>query len=145
MDRIRIGKVEPAGYKAMIGLHEHVEAAVDQRLHDLIKLRASQVNGCAYCIDEHWREARERGESERRLYQLDAWRETPFYTDRERAVLALTEAVTLVREGHVPDDVYEAASRHFSPQELANLILAVVTINAWNRIGISTRMGPSAS
>jgi len=141
MDRIRIGKVEPAGYKAIVGLHEHVEAAVDQHLNDLVKLRASQINGCAYYIDEHWREAREHGEPERRLYQLDAWRETPFYSDRERAVLALTEAVTLVREGHVPDDVYEEASRHFSPQELANLILAIVTINAWNRIGISTRMG----
>jgi AhpD family alkylhydroperoxidase len=142
MERISIRKVEPVGYKSVIGLHQHVEASVEQRLNDLIKLRASQINGCAYCIDLHWREAREHGEPDRRLYQLDAWRETPFYTDRERAVLALTEAVTLVHQGHVPDEVYEEASRYFSPQELANLILAIVTINAWNRIGISTRMAP---
>jgi AhpD family alkylhydroperoxidase len=115
MERIRIGKLEPDGYKAMIGLHQHVEDAVDRQLNDLIKLRASQVNGCAYCIDLHWREAREHGEPEHRLYQLDAWRESPFYSERERAVLALTEA---------------------------NLILAMVTINTWNRIGISTHMGP---
>lgn len=142
MERIRIGKVEPDGYKAMIGLHQHVEDTVDRQLNDLIKLRASQVNGCPYCIDLHWREAREHGEPEHRLYQLDAWRESPFYSERERAVLALTEAVTLVHEGHVPEDVYEEASRHFDARGLANLILAMVTINAWNRIGISTHMGP---
>jgi AhpD family alkylhydroperoxidase len=142
MERIRIGKVEPDGYKAMVGLHRHVEDAVDRQLNDLVKLRTSQVNGCAYCIDLHWREAREHGEPEHRLYQLDAWREAGFYSDRERAALALTEAVTLVREGHVPDDVYEDASRHFDARELANLILAIVTINAWNRIGISTHMSP---
>jgi AhpD family alkylhydroperoxidase len=145
MARINIRKVEPTGYKAMVALDEHVEAAVDQHLNDLIKLRTAQINGCAYCIDLHWREAREHGEPDRRLYQLDAWRETPFYSDRERAALALTEAVTLVRETHVPDEVYEEASRHFSPEELANLILAIVTINAWTRIGISTRMAPAAT
>ena len=105
----------------------------------MIKLRASQVNGCAYCIDMHWKDLRAIGESEQRLYGLDAWRESPYYSDRERAALAWTEAVTLITEGHVPDAVYQEVRPHFSDKELADLTLAVATINAWNRLAIASR------
>ncbi|HVW68937.1 MAG TPA: carboxymuconolactone decarboxylase family protein, partial [Steroidobacteraceae bacterium] len=108
----------------------------------LIKLRASQINGCAYCIDMHSKDARAAGESEQRLYALDAWRETPFYTERERAALEWTEAVTLVTEGHVPDAVYDAVRKHFQGDDLVNLTLAITTINAWNRLSIAFRAVP---
>jgi len=111
-------------------------------LIDLIKLRASQINGCAYCIDMHTKDARSRGESEQRLYELDAWRETPFYTERERAALAWTEAVTLIAVEHVPDEVYKQAREQFTEQELVNLTLALVAINGWNRFAISFRTVP---
>ena len=104
-----------------------------------MKTRASQINGCAYCLHMHTRDARARGESEERLYLLDAWRESPLYTERERAALAWTEAVTLVSETHVPDDVYEEVRRHFAEDELVKLTLLVATINAWNRMAISFR------
>jgi AhpD family alkylhydroperoxidase len=110
----------------------------------LIKTRASQINGCAYCIDMHTKEARAKGESEQRLYLLNAWREAPFYTDRERAALAWTEAVTLVADGHVPDEVYEQARVQFSEQELVNLTMAIVAINGWNRLAISFRSVPGS-
>ena len=105
-------------------------------------MRASQMNGCAYCLDMHSKDARAKGESEQRLYALNAWRETPFFTDREQAALAWAEAVTLVSVDHVPDAVYEHAMRHFSEEELVNLTMAVITINGWNRIAISFRMVP---
>jgi AhpD family alkylhydroperoxidase len=105
-------------------------------LLDLIKLRASQINGCAYCIDMHSKDARTGGETEQRLYNLSVWRETPYYTDRERAALAFTEVVTLIANGRVSDEVYEEARRHFSEEELVKLMLAIVTINAWNRFTI---------
>jgi len=111
---------------------------------ELVKIRASQINGCAFCIDMHTKDARAAGETEQRIYALDAWREAPFFTSRERAALAWTEAVTLVRQGHVPDEVFEEAKRHFTEEELANLTLAVVAINGWNRLSIAFRAVPGS-
>jgi AhpD family alkylhydroperoxidase len=141
--RIDYAKSAPGAYKAMAGLEHYLhECGLEVMLLHLIKLRASQINGCAYCLDMHWKDLRAGGENEQRLYGLDAWRESPYYTDRERAALAWTEAVTEVTKGHVPDDVYEAARCHFSEKELADLTLAVAAINAWNRLGISARTTP---
>ncbi|KAA1190285.1 alkylhydroperoxidase [Paenibacillus odorifer] len=133
----------PAAYKAMMGLEAFVQSTgMEKSLLELIKIRASQINGCAFCIDMHTKDARKAGESEQRIYMLNAWREAPFYSDEERAVLALTESVTLVTQGHVPDDVYSEAERHFDTKRLGEIIMAIVTINAWNRIAITTRMMP---
>ena len=133
-------KVTPELINALMGLEKAVqESGLEHSLIDLVKTRASQINGCAYCIHMHTGEARARGESEARLYLLDAWRESPLYSDRERAALAWTEAVTLVSQTHVPDDVYETARAAFSEAELAKLTMVVATINAWNRIAISFR------
>src|SRR5437879_12646044 len=122
-------KVAPGVYKAMQGLEAYIhQSGLDLSLLYLIKLRASQINGCAYCIDMHWKDSRANGESEQRLYGLDAWQESPYYTDRERAALAWAEAVTRVAETHVPDDVYEEVRPHFKQKELADLTLAVATI-----------------
>lgn len=141
--RIDAAKVAPEGAKAMLGLEKYVRSSgLEQSLLELVKFRASQINGCAYCIDMHTKDARAHGESEQRLYALTAWRETPFYTDRERAALAWTEAVTEVAQTHVPDDVYELARQHFSEKELVDLTLAIVAINGWNRLAISLRMVP---
>jgi AhpD family alkylhydroperoxidase len=115
---------------------------LEHKLLHLIKMRASQINGCAYCLDMHSLDARAGGETEQRLYTLDAWAETPFFTDRERAALAWTEAVTLVSQTHVPDDVYEETKKHFSEKEIVDLTLAVGMINLWNRLAISTRSVP---
>jgi AhpD family alkylhydroperoxidase len=132
-------------YKAMMGLEQAVHASgLELPLIDLVKLRASQVNGCAYCIDMHWKDLRARGESEQRLYELDAWRESPFYSERERAALAFTEAVTRVTEGHVPDEVFEMARRQFNDVELLYLTLAVIAINGWNRLSIAFRNVPGS-
>jgi AhpD family alkylhydroperoxidase len=111
----------------------------DPRLRELVRIRASQLNGCAYCIDMHTKDAHAIGETEQRLYGLPAWRETPFFTARERAALAFTEAVTLVADDHVPSEAYDAVARHFTPDEIAALVSLIVTINAWNAIGVSTR------
>jgi len=136
-------KVAHGAYKAMLGLSAYLdESGLEASLLLLIELRASQINGCAYCIDMHWKDLRAIGENEQRLYSLDAWREGPFYTDRERAALAWTEAVTLITEGHVPDEVYEEVRPHFSEKELADLTLAVATINSWNRLNIALRTVP---
>lgn len=141
--RIEYTKVAPGAMKAMRGLEDYLAACgLEPSLLDLVRTRASQINGCAYCIDMHTKDARERGESEQRLYELDAWRETPFYTERERAALAWTEAVTLIAKGHVPDAVYEEVRQHLSEEELVNLTLAVVAINGWNRFAISFRTVP---
>lgn len=141
--RIDAAKIAPEGAKAMLGLEKYVRSSgLEQSLLELVKFRASQINGCAYCIDMHTKDARAHGESEQRLYALTAWRETPFYTDRERAALAWTEAVTEVAQTHVPDDVYELARQHFSEKELVDLTLAIVAINGWNRLAISLRMVP---
>lgn len=141
--RIEYVKVVPDVYRAMMCLEHQVEkSGLESPLLDLIKMRASQINGCAYCIDMHSKDARARGETEQRLYELDAWRESPFYTEREQAALAWTEALTLVANGHVPDGVYEEARKQFTDVELVNLTLAVVAINGWNRLGIAFRSVP---
>src|SRR4051812_36594326 len=133
----------PEPYRALAGVEAWVKkSGIEPGLLHMLKLRASQINGCAYCIDMHWKDAKAAGESEQRLYGLDAWQESPYYTDRERAALAWTEAVTRVAETHVPDDVYEEVRPHFAEKELADLTLAVATINAWNRLAIATRAEP---
>ncbi len=133
----------PGAYQAMMGLEHYLHGCgLEAALVHLVKLRASQINGCAYCLDMHWKDLRAAGEGEQRLYSLDAWRECPYYTGRERAALAWTEAVTLVADGHVPDSVYEEVRPHFSDKELADLTLAVATINAWNRLAIAARTEP---
>ena len=124
----------------MYGLQNTVNSSgLERNLLELVKMRASQINGCAYCLDMHSKDARAAGETEQRLYLLDAWRETSLYSERERAALEWTEALTLIGEGHVPDAVYASAREHFSEEELVNLALAVVTINGWNRFSIAFR------
>ncbi len=142
-ERIDYSKVTPEGYRAMSGLERYVRGSgLEPSLLELVKLRASQINGCAYCIDMHWKDARARGESEQRLYGLMAWRESPYYTERERAALAWTEAVTLIADSHVPDELYEEVRKSFNETELANLTFALVAINGWNRLAISFRTEP---
>ena len=141
--RINLTKASPDAYKAMLGLEKYVEqSGLDPKLLDLIKLRVSQINGCAYCIDMHWKDLRAAGETEQRLYGLDAWRESPYYTGRERAALAWAEAVTLVNVDHVPDKAFEEARRQFNEKELVDLTLGIVAINGWNRLSISFRALP---
>jgi AhpD family alkylhydroperoxidase len=138
--RLNTGAVSPAAYRAMYGLEKYLhETGLDPKLLHMLKLRASQINGCAFCIDMHWKDARAAGETEQRLYGLDAWREAPYYSDRERAALEWVEALTLVTEGHVPDDVYERARAVFSEKELVDLAMAAVAINGWNRLAIGFR------
>jgi AhpD family alkylhydroperoxidase len=130
-------------YEAMLGLEKYLhQSGLEASLRELIKLRASQINGCAYCIDMHWKDLRALGETEQRLYGLDAWEESPYYTDRERAALAWTEAVTNVQDGHVPDSVYEKVRKVFTEKELADVTLAIAAINAWNRLAIAGRAVP---
>jgi AhpD family alkylhydroperoxidase len=141
--RLNYAKVAPAAYKAMLGLEAYLhQCGLEESLLHLIKLRSSQINGCAYCLDMHWKDLRAIGETEQRLYSLDAWRECPYYTDRERAALVWTEAVTLVANGHVPDAVYEEVRPHFNEKELSDLTFAIATINAWNRMAIAGRTIP---
>jgi AhpD family alkylhydroperoxidase len=133
-------KAAPAAFAAMRGLQAYVDkCSIEPALIELVKTRASQINGCSFCVHMHTRDARARGESEGRLYLLSAWRHSPLYSERERAALAWTEALTLVAETQVPDEVYDTARRHFSEKELADLTMAVVTINAWNRIAVAAR------
>jgi AhpD family alkylhydroperoxidase len=133
-------------YQAMLALETYLRKSskLEVSLLHLARMRASQINGCAFCLDMHSKDARAEGETEQRLYCLPAWRETPFYTERERAALAWTEAVTLVSEDHVPDEVFEEARKQFSEEELLELTLAVVTINGWNRFSIAFRAVPGA-
>ena len=129
----------------MLALEGQVrKSGLEPSLLHLVRMRASQINGCAYCLDMHSKEARAAGETEQRLYCLPAWRETPFYSEREQAALAWTEAVTLISEGHAPDDVFEMARKIFSEEELAALTLAIVSINGWNRFAISFRAAPGS-
>src|ERR1044071_5435073 len=138
--RMNYYQAAPDTIKALVALEEQIQASgLEKSLIELVKTRASQINGCAFCINMHTQDARKQGETEQRLYLLDAWHESPLYTDRERAALAWTEAVTLVAQSRVPDDIYEEARRHFSEQELVNLTVAIAAINAWNRIAISFR------
>ncbi len=143
--RIDHRKAAPGAMSALYGVEKYLHTCgLPEKLLHLIKLRVSQINGCAYCIDMHSKDLRAAGDTEQRLYLLDAWHEAPFYTDRERAALAWAEAVTRITEGHVPDAVYEQARRQFSEAELVNLTLAVATINAWNRLSIAFRSVPGA-
>jgi AhpD family alkylhydroperoxidase len=131
--------------QALYGLEQYIrKSGLEAKLLELVRMRASQINGCAYCLDMHSKDARAEGETEQRLYGLSAWRETPYYSDRERVALEWTESVTLVSRDQVPDELYERARRHFSEAELVNLTLAVVTINAWNRLAISFRAVPGS-
>lgn len=133
-------KAAPGALRAMYSLQQYVdECGLERSLLELVKIRASQINGCAFCIDMHTKDARAEGETEQRIYALNAWRETPFFTDRERAALAWTEAITLITEGHAPDDVFEQAQAQFSEAELVNLTTAIVAINGWNRFSIAFR------
>ena len=142
-ERMNYQNASPGGMKALIGLERFLATCgLEKNLIDLVKLRASQINGCAYCIDMHSKDLRANGESEQRLYELDAWQETPFYTERERAALLWTEAVTRVADTHVPDSVYEQVRQQFTETELTNLTLAIGTINVWNRLCISFRTEP---
>jgi AhpD family alkylhydroperoxidase len=138
--RIDFTRVSPKVLQAMYGLQNTVNSSgLERPLLELVKMRASQINGCAYCLDMHSKDARAAGETEQRLYLLDAWREVGLYSERERAALEWTEALTLIGEGHVPDAVYASAREHFSEEELVNLALAVVAINGWNRFSIAFR------
>ena len=136
-------KISPAAYKAMAGLQAYVDqSGLERPLIELIKIRASQINGCAFCINMHTTEARRAGETDERMHLLNAWREAPLYSARERAALGWVEAVTLVTQGHVPDDVFEAARQEFSEKEIVDLTAAAIAINSWNRIAISFRVPP---
>ncbi len=138
--RIEYPKAAPGVLKTMLGVEEYLHGCgLESSLLELVKMRASQLNGCAFCLDMHSKDARAAGETEQRLYLLDAWREAPFYSEREQAALAWTEALTLVAADHVPDEVYNEARQHFSEQELVNLSLAVIAINGWNRLAIAFR------
>jgi AhpD family alkylhydroperoxidase len=141
--RIDYRKTAPGAISAMLGLENYVlKSGLAPALLELVKLRVSQINGCGYCIDMHTKDARARGESEQRLYAIVVWHETPFFTERERAALAWTEAVTRVSNEHVSDEVYELAHRHFNDKELVDLTLAIIAINGWNRLAISFRTVP---
>lgn len=138
--RLNYSKVSPEGAEGLGKLEAYVrKSGLEHSLLELIKLRASQLNGCAYCIDMHTKDARTNGESEQRLYGVSAWHEAPFYTERERAALAWTEAVTLVSQDHVPDEVYNEARKHFSEKELVDLTFGIIAINSWNRLAVSFR------
>ena len=141
--RVDARKHAQEAQKAMYALEQYIAGCgLEHKLVHLMKMRASQINSCAYCIDMHSKDARALGETEQRLYELDAWRETPFYTDRERAALDWTEALTLVSQTHVPDSVYEEAREYFSEKEIVDLTFVVATVNAWNRLAIALRAVP---
>lgn len=142
--RLDYRKASPAALSALMTLETFVrkQSRLEPALVELVKIRASQINGCAFCIDMHTKDARIAGETEQRLYALSAWQETPFFTERERAALAWTEAVTMVSEGHVPDELFDQAKGIFTDEELVNLTLAIVTINGWNRMAIAFRPIP---
>lgn len=139
--RFNIAQADPEAYKAMLGLDKYLSTSFLTPIQkELIKIRASQINGCAYCIDKHTKDARKLGETEQRIYMLNAWRETSLYTEEEQAILALTEEVTLIQH-HVSEQTYNRAASIFTEQQIAQIIMAVSTINAWNRIGIASGLG----
>jgi AhpD family alkylhydroperoxidase len=141
--RIQYNQVAPDAVKALFHLESYVKSTgLDNTLLELIRLRASQINGCAYCIDVHTREAKKAGESERRLHAVVVWKESPFFTERERAALAWTEAITLLSETYAPDAVYQELLKHFSEKEIVDLTMAIITINSWNRLAVSFRQEP---
>jgi AhpD family alkylhydroperoxidase len=141
--RIDLMHVNPGVIQAMLGLERQIrQVGFDHKLLDLVRMRASQLNGCSYCLDMHSKDARAAGETEQRLYGLDAWRDTPYYSARERAALEWTETLTLVADSHAPDDVYERVREQFSEDELVHLSLAIVAINGWNRLNVAARTVP---
>ncbi|WP_448697757.1 carboxymuconolactone decarboxylase family protein [Mucilaginibacter sp. AW1-3] len=141
-NRIKINQAEPEAYKALLAFDHYVEtSSLNPKHNDLIKIRASQINGCAYCIDMHTRDARKAGETEQRIYALSVWRDTPFFDEQERAILALTEEVTLIA-GHVSNETYNTAAALFDKVYLSQIIMAIININSWNRIGITLAMEP---
>jgi AhpD family alkylhydroperoxidase len=141
--RLDYSKAAPGSVQAMYKLQKFTEdAGLEKSLLELVKTRVSQINGCAFCLDMHTKDARALGESEQRLYALNAWRETPFYSDRERAALAWAETVTLVSQTHIPDEEFAAARTEFSEEELVKLTMAIITINGWNRLAIAFRETP---
>jgi AhpD family alkylhydroperoxidase len=143
--RLDYARTAPDGLKAMLGLEQYArQSGLEPALLELVKIRASQINGCGFCLDMHSKDARAAGETEQRLYTLPAWRETPFFSERERAALAWTEAVTRVSETHVSDETYETLRQHFTEKELVDLTLAIVAINGWNRLAISFRTVPGS-
>jgi AhpD family alkylhydroperoxidase len=142
-ERLHYAKLSPLGYHALMGVEKYLhECGLEVGLLHLIKLRASQINSCAFCLDMHWKDARALGETEQRLYSLDAWEDCPYYTERERAAMAWTDSVTRVSETHVPDALYDVVRKQFNEKELSDLTIAVSIINAWNRIAIAGRMTP---
>lgn len=139
-ERINISKVDHKAIEAMIGLEKYIaQSGLDKKLYELIKTRASQINGCAHCLNMHTRDAMKIGETAQRLFLLDAWRETDLFTEKERAVLALTESMTLISVNQVTDEIYQEAAAHLTEKELAAVIMSVVAINGWNRIAITSR------
>jgi AhpD family alkylhydroperoxidase len=141
-NRLNLKKTDPAAYKAMLAFDSYAESTAIHPAHrDLIKIRASQLNGCAYCVDMHTKEAREHGETEQRIYALTTWRETPFFTDQERAVLALTEEVTHI-SNRVSDETYNQAIKVLNEKYTGEVLMAIIVINAWNRIGVATNLMP---
>jgi AhpD family alkylhydroperoxidase len=144
-ERLNYGKAAPRGYRALSAFDSAVnESDLEPLLLELVRMRASQINGCAYCLDMHSKDARALGESEQRLYGLSAWREAPYYTERERAALLWTEEITLISQSHASDAAYAEARAHFSEVELANLTLAIIAINSWNRLAIGFRSQPGS-
>jgi len=142
--RINVGQTEPAAMKALLAFNNYLQTTRLTHIHqELIKIRASQINGCAYCINMHTKDARKYGETEQRIYLLSAWRETDFFTEEEQAILALTEEVTMISKGGVSAKTYEKASRLFDEKYLSQIIMAVIIINGWNRLSISTNMRPA--
>ena len=140
--RMDITKLAPEAYKHLLGLEQAIAGKLDRKLYHLLKVRASQINGCAFCLVMHTNEARQKGENDERMHLLNAWREAPVFSERERAALAWVEAVTLVAEDQVPDDVYQQARKQFSEKELVDLTLAAIAINSWNRASIAFRITP---
>src|SRR5262245_224100 len=141
--RINYGKSAPGVYDAMDAVDQYIQqCGLERGLVLLVQLRASQINGCALCLDMHWKDLRVLGETEQRMYSLDAWRECPYYSDRERAALEWTEAVTEIANGHAPDRVYDDVRQHFNEKELADLTLAIAAINSWSRLSIAARLAP---
>ncbi|MDO3702029.1 carboxymuconolactone decarboxylase family protein [Micromonospora sp. C28SCA-DRY-2] len=142
MQRINVAEVAPQAYQAVLGLEKYARANVERTVYHLVKLRASMLNGCAFCVDMHSRDALAEGESSRRLFAVATWREAPFFDERERTALALTDAVTRLGEDGVPDEVWDAAAKVWSEKELADLLIAIATINVWNRIAVPSRTQP---
>ena len=143
--RLNPYKASPKGYQAMAAFQAFVDSCgLEKLMMELVKMRASQINGCAYCLDMHSKDARALGETEQRLYLLNAWRESPFYSERERAALEWTEAITLISGSHISDEIYERVTKQFNPEELANLTLAIVAINGWNRLSIPFHIAPGS-